>query len=172
MPPPSDDAPAFQTASPSATAQPDIARRYFAVRAASERLVAELSAEDQVVQSMPDASPTKWHLAHTSWFFETFLLIPHLEGYQPFDPLFGYLFNSYYEAVGERHPRPSRGLLTRPSLARVMAYRRWVDDAMGRLLLGETQAIAALIALGLAHEEQHQELILMDLQHLFTQSPE
>ena len=97
-------------------------------------LASPLSAEDQLAQSMPDASPVKWHLAHTTWFFETFVLAPHLAGYQPFDPRFGYLFNSYYEAMGERHPRPARGLLTRPSAAEVLRYRAHVDQAVGRLL--------------------------------------
>ena len=172
MPPSSDDAPAFEAEVAHAADACDLSGRYFAVRAASERLVAPLSAEDQVAQSMPDASPTKWHLAHTSWFFETFLLTPYLEGYKPFDPLFTYLFNSYYEAIGERHPRPARGLLTRPSNAEVMAYRRWVDEAMARLLPQNRDDLRSLVELGLAHEEQHQELILMDILHLFSQSPQ
>src|SRR5437868_11790685 len=134
--------------------------RFAAVRAHSLRLTAPLSAEDQCIQSMPDASPTKWHLAHTTWFFETVLLQPHVSGYKVFDPRFHYLFNSYYEALGARHPRPQRGLLTRPSLDEVIAYRAHVDAAMGRLLDGPTDALADLIDLGVAHEEQHQELIL------------
>jgi dimethylhistidine N-methyltransferase len=145
--------------------------RYRRVREATLGLAAPLSAEDQLAQSMPDASPTKWHLAHTTWFFETFALTPHLPGYQLFDPAFGYLFNSYYEAVGARQPRPERGLLTRPSLERVLAYRAHVDAAMGRLLAKGAGELAGLIDLGLAHEEQHQELILMDILHLFAQSP-
>src|SRR5258706_1377885 len=120
---------------------------------------------------MPDASPTKWHLAHTTWFWETFLLVPSLAGYKPFDPRFSYLFNSYYEALGPRQPRPERGLLTRPSLNDVIAYRGHVDEAMGRLLGEGRPDLAALVDLGLAHEEQHQELILMDVLHLFAQSP-
>ena len=120
---------------------------------------------------MPDASPTKWHLAHVTWFFETFLLLPNLDGYQPFDPEFGYLFNSYYEAAGPRHPRPARGLITRPSLERVLAYRASVDAAMERWLAAEISPEAAfLVELGLAHEQQHQELMLMDVLHLFDQS--
>jgi dimethylhistidine N-methyltransferase len=143
--------------------------RYLEVRKATEALTRPLTAEDQLAQSMPDASPTKWHLAHTTWFFETFLLIPGLADYRPFDPRFGYLFNSYYEAVGPRHPRPERGLITRPSLDDVLAYRAHVDAGMKRLLAdGEA---GALLDLGLAHEEQHQELILMDILHLFAQSP-
>jgi len=142
------------------------------VRAYSLSLAAPLSAEDQTPQAMPDASPTKWHLAHTTWFFETFILTPHLAKYRPFDSAFGYLFNSYYEALGARHPRPQRGLLTRPSVSRVMAYRAHVDAAMEGLLASElSAALNDLVELGLAHEEQHQELILMDILALFAQSP-
>src|ERR1700756_5761417 len=128
--------------------------RFRAVRAASEALTRSLTPEDQLAQSMPDASPTKWHLAHTSWFFETFLLAPRLAGYRVFDPRFGYLFNSYYEALGARQPRPARGLITRPSLADVMAYRAHVDAGMGRLLEREDPDLAPLVELGLAHEQQ------------------
>lgn len=146
--------------------------RYRAVRQASEALTRSLTAEDQLAQSMPDASPTKWHLAHTSWFFETFLLSPRLAGYRLFDPRFGYLFNSYYEALGERQPRPERGLITRPSLDDVLSYRAHVDEGMTRLLAGGASGeVTALLELGLAHEQQHQELILMDVLHLFAQSP-
>ena len=149
--------------------------RFQTVRGESLRLSAPLSAEDQQVQSMPDVSPTKWHLAHITWFFETFLLQPNLEGYQPFDPVFGYLFNSYYEAVGERHPRPQRGLLSRPSLPHVLAYRTHVDEAMGRLIGEAADAawaqIEPLVELGLHHEQQHQELILMDIKHVFWTNP-
>jgi dimethylhistidine N-methyltransferase len=153
----------------SAAAQ-DPLERYLDVRNATEALAQPLTGEDQSAQSMPDASPTKWHLAHTSWFFETFLLIPGLVDYKPFDPRFGYLFNSYYEAVGPRQPRPERGLLTRPSAADVLAYRAHVDAGMRRLLC-DRDAAGPLFELGLAHEEQHQELILMDILHLFAQSP-
>ncbi len=149
----------------------DIRTRYAKVRQGTEALVAHLGAEDLAAQSMPDASPAKWHLAHTSWFFETFLLTPHLDGYVPFDADFAYLFNSYYEALGPRQPRPQRGLLTRPSLDRVLAYRAHVDREMARLLADGGEAHLDFIELGLAHEEQHQELILMDLLHLFAQSP-
>ena len=145
--------------------------RYQSLRRATETLTRSLTPEDMVAQSMPDASPTKWHLAHTTWFFETFLLVPNLGGYRVFDPKFGYLFNSYYEAVGPRQPRPARGLLTRPSLADVLAYRAHVDAGMARLLSGDIAPLTALLDLGLAHEEQHQELILMDILHLFAQSP-
>jgi dimethylhistidine N-methyltransferase len=150
---------------------PAALHRYRAVRQATEALTRWLTPEDQLAQSMPDASPTKWHLAHTTWFWETFLLVPGLAGYKAFDPRFHYLFNSYYEALGPRQPRPERGLLTRPSLDDVLAYRAHVDEAMGRLLARDAQAVADLLDLGLAHEEQHQELILMDILHLFAQSP-
>ena len=163
---------AVVAASNSPTAGANPLQRYAAVRAASLARSAPLSAEDQLAQSMPDASPVKWHLAHTTWFFETFLLVPNLDGYRALDPVFAYLFNSYYEAVGPRHPRPERGLITRPSLEEVLHYRRHVDAGMGRLLAGElAPAVQALVELGLAHEEQHQELILMDVLHLFAQSP-
>lgn len=141
------------------------------VRSASEALAAPLSAEDCQLQSMPDASPVKWHLAHGSWFFETFLLIPHLPGYRPFDPAYAVLFNSYYVGVGERHPRARRGMVSRPSLDQVRAYRRHVDAAMERLIDMAGEAHGALIALGLQHEEQHQELILMDIQHALSENP-
>ena len=155
-----------------ATAAQDL-ERYHAVRRRTEALAAPLSAEDQAAQSMADASPTKWHRAHTTWFFETFLLTPYLSDYRLFDPGFGYLFNSYYEALGPRQPRPARGLLTRPSAAQVGAYRAHVDAAMERLLSGPrlSRDLRDRLDLGLAHEEQHQELILMDILHLFAQSP-
>jgi dimethylhistidine N-methyltransferase len=152
----------------------DRVRRFQAVRAATLALTTSLSAEDQTVQSMPDASPVKWHQAHTTWFFETFMLLPFDPGYQIFDPLFGYLFNSYYETVGPRRPRPMRGLVTRPPLSEVRAYRRHVDQAMARFLASPAAGrpdIAALLDLGLSHEQQHQELILMDVLHLFAQMP-
>ena len=145
--------------------------RYRQVRAASEALAARLTPEDQQAQSMPDASPVKWHLAHTAWFFETFLLAPRLAGYRVFDEAFGYLFNSYYEAAGERHPRAERGLITRPGVAQVLAWRAQVDAAMEQLAPQLDEAGRALVELGLAHEEQHQELILMDALHLFSRSP-
>lgn len=146
--------------------------RYRRVRKRTEALCAPLSPEDQAAQSMPDASPTKWHRAHTTWFFETFLLVPFLPGYAVHDRDYGYLFNSYYEAVGPRQPRPQRGLLTRPSVQAISAYRAHVDAAMERLLARPmTGEIGERLELGLAHEEQHQELILMDILHLFAQSP-
>ncbi|HEX5775037.1 MAG TPA: DinB family protein, partial [Caulobacteraceae bacterium] len=111
-----------------------LAARFRVVRTATEALAARLTPEDQQAQSMPDASPVKWHLAHSAWFFETFLLVPRLAGYRVFDEGFGYLFNSYYEAAGERHPRAERGLITRPGVAEVLAWRAHVDEAMERLL--------------------------------------
>src|SRR4051794_36763163 len=107
--------------------------RFASVRTLTEQLVAPLTHEDQCVQSMPDASPAKWHLAHTSWFFETVVLMPHARGYRAFDDNYRYLFNSYYESLGPRHPRPQRGLLTRPGVNEVLAYRRHVDGAMRKL---------------------------------------
>lgn len=150
----------------------NLLEQYKQVRKRSRQLVASLKDEDRVVQSMPDASPAKWHLAHTTWFFETFLLVPQLNGYEVFDPAFAYLFNSYYEALGPRHPRPHRGLLTRPTSQLVDAYREYVDAHMNKLLRSTTPAdLGSLVRLGIAHEEQHQELILMDILHLFAQSP-
>jgi ergothioneine biosynthesis protein EgtB len=149
--------------------------RFAEVRAQSLVLAAPLSAEDQQIQSMPDVSPTKWHLAHVTWFFETFLLKPSLAGYAEFDPAYGFLFNSYYEQVGERHPRPRRGLLSRPPLENVHAYRAHVDAAMDRLIASAGEAgwaaLAPLVELGLNHEQQHQELILMDIKHVFWSNP-
>jgi ergothioneine biosynthesis protein EgtB len=146
---------------------------YTHVRETTARLCAALSAEDQCVQSMPDASPAKWHRAHTTWFFEQFVLRPHAPGYTVFSDDFCYLFNSYYEAVGARHPRPQRGLLTRPSAADVTAYRAHVDAAMAGWLAAGTPPpeAATLIELGLQHEQQHQELLVTDMLHAFGQSP-
>ncbi len=154
-------------------ATPSLASRYRAVRAATESLAAPLSPEDCAIQSMPDASPVKWHLAHTSWFFETFVLHAHLGGYRTFEPSFRMLFNSYYNSVGDKHPRPERGLLSRPSLDRVYAYRRHVDAAMAALFArgAMPSPVAALIELGLNHEQQHQELVLTDVKHLLSCNP-
>jgi ergothioneine biosynthesis protein EgtB len=146
-------------------------RRYAAVRAWTEQLAASLSDEDQCIQSMPDASPAKWHRAHTTWFFEQFVLAVFEPDYQVFDRDFAYLFNSYYEAVGPRHPRPARGLLTRPPAERVGAFRRHVDAAMLRLLARLPNEAAGLVELGLQHEQQHQELLLTDMLHAFAQNP-
>jgi ergothioneine biosynthesis protein EgtB len=149
--------------------------RFLAVRRESERLTEDLTAEDQAIQSMPDVSPTKWHLAHTTWFFETFILRPLDKGYRAFDPAFGYLFNSYYEALGARQPRPERGLLSRPSVETIAAYRDHVEGAMVRMIGGGNTALwreaAPLVELGLQHEQQHQELILMDIKHVFSVNP-
>jgi ergothioneine biosynthesis protein EgtB len=148
--------------------------RYAEVRATTAGLAAPLSAEDQLVQSMADASPTKWHLAHTTWFFETFVLGRFVARYRPVDPAYAYLFNSYYEAVGPRQPRPRRGVLSRPALEEVRAYRETIDDRMDAFL----EALPAehgdaldRIELGLNHEQQHQELILTDIQHALWSNP-
>ncbi|HZJ13347.1 MAG TPA: ergothioneine biosynthesis protein EgtB [Methyloceanibacter sp.] len=146
--------------------------RLFETRALSTALAAPLSDEDQVVQAMDDASPTKWHLAHTTWFFEAFLLKRFLAGYRVFDERFEYCFNSYYESVGPRHPRLKRGLLTRPSAEDVRAYRAFVDAALGRLFdRAPTPESAELIELGINHEQQHQELLLTDVLSLFAAGP-
>lgn len=152
--------------------EPLLLSQYRHVRTATEALIADLSDADTTVQSMEDASPAKWHLAHTTWFFEEFVLGARLPDYEPVDPQFRYLFNSYYESVGARHPRPYRGLLTRPSLDEILAYREAVDDSMMSLLMtAQTDDEAALITLGLNHEQQHQELLLTDILHLFAQNP-
>ena len=146
--------------------------RLAATRALSSELASPLSDEDQVVQAMDDASPTKWHLAHTTWFFEAFVLKRFLAGYRVFDERFEYCFNSYYESVGERHPRPKRGLLTRPAAEEVRAYRGSVDAALDRLFDTALSAEAeALIELGINHEQQHQELLLTDILSLFAAEP-
>jgi ergothioneine biosynthesis protein EgtB len=156
-------------------ARETLAARCRAVRAHSLQLAAPLSAEDQCVQSMPDASPTKWHLAHTSWFFEAVVLGDHQPGYKPFDGRFFHLFNSYYESLGARHPRPQRGLLTRPTLEQVHAFRAHVDAALQDFIAqaddAAWSAAAPLIELGLNHEQQHQELILTDILHALSCNP-
>ena len=145
---------------------------YQSVREQTSKLTSHLSAEDSCVQSMPDASPAKWHMAHTTWFFETFLLIPNLTGYQEFDPAYRILFNSYYNAVGEQYSRPDRGLLTRPSLESVRNYRQHVDTAILELMTFDLEpGIWDILELGLHHEQQHQELLLMDIKHLFSRNP-
>jgi ergothioneine biosynthesis protein EgtB len=152
----------------------DVENRFFAVRKRSLDLVAPLTAEDMGAQAMDDASPAKWHLAHTSWFFETFVLAPFVNGYRPFDETFAYLFNSYYESVGPRHARARRGLLTRPTAEEVFAYRAHVDEALREVFASGENArpeIARRLALGRAHEQQHQELCLTDILALFAQSP-
>ncbi|MGQ0577919.1 MAG: ergothioneine biosynthesis protein EgtB [Betaproteobacteria bacterium] len=145
------------------------------VRALTLQLCDSLQAEDCVVQSAPETSPAKWHLAHSTWFFENFLLVPYLPKYRPFHPRFGFLFNSYYESVGEFHPRSQRGLLSRPSVAEIRAYREHVDQHMGMLLEAPETAdvgeIRARTTLGIHHEQQHQELLLTDIKHLFACNP-
>jgi len=160
-------------ARPPSLAAAVLAERYREVRAATERLCEPLETEDYVVQTMPDVSPTKWHLAHVSWFFETFVLKPGAPGYRSPDARFEYLFNSYYNAVGRQHPRPQRGQLTRPTVREVFDYRAHVDEAMARLLdRGDLDpATTARIELGLHHEQQHQELLLMDIKHVFSCNP-
>jgi ergothioneine biosynthesis protein EgtB len=148
-----------------------LARRFSRVRALSAALVENLSDADASAQSMPDASPAKWHLAHTTWFFETFVLADHVPSYRPFDERFPFLFNSYYEAKGARIGRAARGLITRPSLEETLAYRRHVDQAVQKALGTMSKEALALIALGCHHEEQHQELLLTDILHLFAQNP-
>jgi ergothioneine biosynthesis protein EgtB len=148
---------------------------YKGVRGFSETLCQPLATEDYVLQSMPDASPTKWHLAHTSWFFETFLLKAELPGYHSLHPQYNFLFNSYYNAVGERHCRPKRGLLSRPTVEETYAYRAYVDRHMEALLLGlseeRVRTLEPVLTLGLHHEQQHQELILTDLKHALASNP-
>jgi len=151
------------------------AERYRNVREETEARASHLSAEDQIVQSMPDASPTKWHRAHVTWFFETFLLVPNAADYRIFDERFPFLFNSYYVAAGPRHARPERGLITRPNAQDVTEYRAHVDAAVVRLIESADEAllrrICAILEIGLHHEQQHQELIWTDILHAFTQNP-
>ena len=152
------------------TSSPSLLADYNRVRGASESICAPLETEDYVIQTMEDMSPPKWHLAHTTWFFETFLLKPNLSGYEEFHPRFNYLFNSYYEAVGKRHPRPKRGMLSRPTVKEVYEYRAHVDGAMAELV-GKVDGIETLIRLGLNHEQQHQELLFTDCKHMLAQNP-
>jgi len=164
----------IQHASPKSGVTPNAAR-YQLVRRQTEALCESLSTEDYVVQSMPEVSPTKWHLAHTSWFFETFLLKPHKRGYGEFDSNFSYLFNSYYNAIGDRHCRQNRGLLSRPTVREIYAYRAYVDEQMLRLLtdgdIAHPEEAASILEIGLHHEQQHQELMLTDIKHVFWVNP-
>ena len=168
-------APATVTQAQRPDSRPHWLDAFRAVRAETERRAAPLSAEDQQIQSMADASPTKWHRAHTTWFFEQFLLEPNVPGYKVFDERFAFLFNSYYVAAGPRHARPKRGLITRPTCDEVAAFRKHVDAAVEQLV--ETaddftlQAIAPVLEIGLHHEQQHQELILTDILHAFAHNP-
>ena len=152
-----------------------LADSYRTVRRRTEALCEPLATDDYVVQSMPDASPVKWHLAHTTWFFETFVLAPNLPGYRLFHPEFRFLFNSYYQSVGARWPRSQRGLLSRPTVVEVFGYRAYVDKHMAEFLRtadSETvEKIATTVVLGLHHEQQHQELILTDLKHAWSANP-
>ncbi len=159
----------------SGSEQRALAERYQQVRQATEALSAPLAVEDYVIQSMPDCSPTKWHLAHVSWFFETFLLKPSVSDYQPLHPQYAYLFNSYYNAAGDKYPRPQRGLISRPTVDEVYRYRKHVDEHVLDMLecAGEEDLhrVAPIVTLGLNHEQQHQELIVTDLKHMLSHNP-
>jgi ergothioneine biosynthesis protein EgtB len=158
-----------------ATGREGLARHYQEVRAVTEELCRPLVIEDYVVQSMPDASPAKWHLAHTTWFFETFVLAASVPGYRPFHPAYNYLFNSYYNAAGERWQRSGRGTLSRPTVAEVYAYRRAIDGRVLEWLAGANEeqehSLGPVLELGLHHEQQHQELLLTDIKHAFASNP-
>ena len=160
---------------PTVVPVPKLLTQYRAVRSLSERLCDPLVAEDYVVQSMPDVSPTKWHLAHTSWFFETFLLKPNIPDYRSLHPQYDFLFNSYYNTLGERHCRPKRGFISRPTVADTYAYRASVDGHMESLLSRADDAtlmrLAPLVTIGLHHEQQHQELMVTDIKHVFSENP-
>ncbi len=149
----------------------DLKARFFATRKLTADLVAPLSDADATVQSMPDASPAKWHLAHVTWFLESFVLRDHVAGYRAFNDSFAYLFNSYYEAEGARHSRASRGLITRPSLTQILEYRSHVEAAIDARWNNLPEEALQLIELGIHHEQQHQELLLTDILHLFAQNP-
>ena len=150
-----------------------LSAEYARVRGQSEALTRTLAPEDTVVQSMPDVSPTKWHLAHVTWFFERFVLEAFVPGYERLDERYDFLFNSYYYTAGQMHARPRRGLLSRPTLAQVFDYRAHVDGHMRRLLeaRGDEPELAAVVRLGLNHEQQHQELLLTDIKHVLSQNP-
>ena len=153
----------------------DFAEQYQDVRRFTEHLCEPLATEDYVIQSMPDVSPTKWHIAHVTWFWETFLLLPALPGYQSLHPQYAYLFNSYYNTLGQRHCRPKRGLISRPSVKETYAYRRYVDehvlDLLEQLDEGRLTEFTPIMTLGLHHEQQHQELMLTDIKHVFSSNP-
>lgn len=161
--------------SPASSRKDQLLEKYRDVRRFSEELCQTLEPEDCVIQTMPEMSPTKWHLAHVSWFFETFVAKPHLPGYRPLHPQYGFLFNSYYNAAGKMHERPKRGLISRPTVKETYAYRQQVDAAMHELLqtVNETEfeKLAPLVTLGLNHEQQHQELMLTDIKHVFWTNP-
>ncbi|MEH6404212.1 MAG: ergothioneine biosynthesis protein EgtB [Sneathiella sp.] len=163
----------IQTTSDISARRDEIGTLYKNTRDRSLSLTSSLSDADTTVQSMPDASPAKWHLGHTTWFFETLVLIPYFPSYVPFDNSYHFLFNSYYESLGPRQPRPKRGMLTRPDLSKICDYRRYVDQHLDQLTSQDTCPSAAipLIELGIHHELQHQELLLTDILHLFSQNP-
>lgn len=168
--------PTFTAARQAATGTPSLAQRFLQVRGQTERLAQPLSAEDCQLQSMPDTSPVKWHLAHVTWFFETFILERFEKNFRPFDASFRVLFNSYYNGVGDKHPRPQRGLISRPTLEQVRAYRSQVDERMQNLLeLAQAgpahDELQQLLTLGLHHEQQHQELLLTDIKHALSFNP-
>jgi ergothioneine biosynthesis protein EgtB len=167
--------PLRQASSSAEILEDSLCARYDEVRSLTERLCEPLAVEDYCVQSMPDASPAKWHLAHTTWFFETFVLADNQPRYRPFHPRFAYLFNSYYNALGDRWPRAYRGVLSRPTVAEVYSYRAAIDEQVRGLLCeaedGSHQTIEPLVILGLNHEQQHQELLLTDLKHAFGSNP-
>ncbi|MDG2185234.1 MAG: DinB family protein, partial [Mariniblastus sp.] len=156
----------------SSTRQQTLADRYQRVRQFTDQITEPLSAEDCLVQSMPDVSPTRWHMAHTTWFFETFILAKQ-GGQDVFDPTFNYLFNSYYNTIGKQFPRPQRGLISRPGLDRIKDYRQVVDQRMLELLSGPdlSQDVADAVLIGLNHEQQHQELMLTDIKHVLSCNP-
>src|SRR3954470_20629217 len=155
----------------SSSAPKALGERLLATRRLTLDLAAALSDADAAIQPFPDASPAKWHLAHTTWFFETFVLRDHVPGYRPFDERFAYLFNSYYEGEGERHPRPKRGMISRPSLDEVRAYRAHVDESLERGLSSLAPDVLELVELGINHEQQHQELFLTDILATFAENP-
>src|SRR3954462_9035735 len=155
----------------SETGPAKLRERLFATRRLTLDLAAPLSDADAAIQPFPDASPAKWHLAHTTWFFETFVLRDHVPGYRLFDERWAYLFNSYYEGEGERHARPKRGMLSRPSLDEVRSYRAHVDEALERALPSLPQAALELVELGINHEQQHQELFLTDILATLAENP-
>jgi ergothioneine biosynthesis protein EgtB len=158
--------------SPASASAQALLQQYLDVRAQTGRLCAPLTAEDCQAQSMPDCSPAKWHLAHTTWFFETFVLKPHVRGWETPEPAYAYLFNSYYNAAGKQAARDQRGLMTRPTLAQTLEYRRLVDDRMQELLTGsDDEQLQTLVTLGINHEQQHQELLLTDIKHLLSLNP-
>jgi ergothioneine biosynthesis protein EgtB len=155
----------------SGTTTAELSQRYQRIRDQSLSLCENLATEDMTIQSMPDSSPTKWHLAHVTWFFERFILTPRMSGYEVFDEGFDYLFNSYYYTAGEMHARPRRGLLSRPTVDRVVAYRAYVDEHMQRLIEAPDVELEFLVTLGLNHEQQHQELLLTDIKNVLAQNP-